>query len=173
MRCPRTGSELKSIDIGGVSVDVSRECGGVFFDSCELQHFDEKHEIRGEVLAEHLSQFHSPLLDETERIECPKCPDVVMMRRYFSPKRMPEIDECPQCGGIWLDVEELKTLRDIYLPERESKVLTAKLIMEVERHPDVVAYQEDHNRLVQRMESLTELLWRIISFVERPRQQPF
>ena len=40
MKCPRTGTELKEIEVGGVKVDISEACGGVWFNNFELQHFD-------------------------------------------------------------------------------------------------------------------------------------
>jgi Zn-finger nucleic acid-binding protein len=40
MKCPRTGGDLTTIKVGGISVEVSNECGGVFFDNFELDNFD-------------------------------------------------------------------------------------------------------------------------------------
>lgn len=37
-----------------------------------------------------------------------------MMRHYFTIKREVIIDECPKCGGIWLDAGELDTIRKEY-----------------------------------------------------------
>ena len=37
--------------------------------------------------------------------------DVVMLRRKFSAAVPVEIDVCPQCGGIWLDSDELAQIR--------------------------------------------------------------
>jgi Zn-finger nucleic acid-binding protein len=34
-----------------------------------------------------------------------------MLRRWFSRKREVEIDECPACGGHWLDAGELAKIR--------------------------------------------------------------
>ena len=104
MKCPRTGEELIAIKVGSITVDVSPGCGGVFFDNYELEHFDEKTEKDGEILLDKLSEYERVVLNEHERINCPKCVDVVMARRYYSPQKVLEIDECPQCGGIWLFV---------------------------------------------------------------------
>ena len=35
-----------------------------------------------------------------------------MLRRKFSASVPVDIDECPQCGGIWLDSDELARIRD-------------------------------------------------------------
>jgi Zn-finger nucleic acid-binding protein len=40
-----------------------------------------------------------------------------MRRRYYSAtKQEVEIDECPACGGIWLDSGELEAIRAQYPP---------------------------------------------------------
>ena len=38
------------------------------------------------------------------------------MRHFFSPKRRVEVDECPNCGGYWLDAGELAAIQG----ERDS-----------------------------------------------------
>ncbi|MFS1424092.1 zf-TFIIB domain-containing protein [Shewanella sp. 10N.286.48.B5] len=114
MKCPRTESNLKQIKVGGIAVDISQACGGVFFDNHELAHFDEQHEKRGTVLIDHLAQFSPPALDYSKRINCPKCTDIVMARQFYSPKHQIEIDICPGCGGIWFDYGELAKLRGLF-----------------------------------------------------------
>src|SRR5262249_49783207 len=43
-----------------------------------------------------------------------RCPDSVLMRHFASAKRAVTIDECPTCGGIWLDAGELERIRSEY-----------------------------------------------------------
>ena len=120
MKCPRTGSNLKAVKVGGITVDISESCGGVFFDNYELEHFDEEIEERGSELANHLKQFTPPAIDLQERISCPKCTDMVMARHYYSPKNEVEIDECRGCGGIWFDFGELEKIRLLF-PKAEDR----------------------------------------------------
>lgn len=120
LKCPRTGTALTKIKVGGISVEFSKACGGVFFDNSELQHFNEKDSKRGEVLSAHLRQFIPQSLDLSQRVKCPKCPSVVMMRRFYSHKSKIELDECPSCGGFWFDYGELEQLRKLY-PTKESR----------------------------------------------------
>lgn len=47
MKCPRTGSQLKTIKVGGIAVNISEQCGGVFFDNLELSKFKSVSDIRG------------------------------------------------------------------------------------------------------------------------------
>lgn len=130
MNCPRTGSKLKSVKVGGITVFISESCGGVFFDNTILKSFEAPTEKRGQVLAKHLQQFHTELIDESKRINCPRCQDIVMMRRYYSPLHIVEIDECPGCGGIWLDSGELDNLRTLFLNPKERAIFRNQLIQE-------------------------------------------
>lgn len=96
---------------GTVTVDVCRGgCGGIWFDNFELKKVDEPHEIDALALLR-IERNDSLLVDYERRRNCPKCPDVVMMRHFFSPRREVEVDECANCGGIWLDPGELAQIR--------------------------------------------------------------
>ena len=83
---------------------------GIRFDRYELMRVDESHESAGE---EPLSIERDPNLsgDRTKRLRCPKGDDAVMARHFFGAKRVVTVDECPQCGGHWLDPGELSTSR--------------------------------------------------------------
>lgn len=159
---------MKTVKVGGISVEVSPGCGGVFFDKFELEHFDESHEIKGDFLSEHLSQFHAPTLDYSQRIKCPKCPSSVMMRRYESPLKIIEVDECPTCAGIWLDSAELETIRKNYPSEAKREALRKEMIAEVERHPSVVADRVEHDRVIASLNNVTSALW-VVLRGSRPR----
>ena len=100
-------------------VDVCRGgCGGIWFDKFELNKFDEPHESAGEELLE-IEQDESIIVDHTKRFKCPRCDDVVMMRHFFSVKKDVEVDECPGCGGFWLDAGELGKIRGLFNTEEE------------------------------------------------------
>lgn len=46
-----------------------------------------------------------------------------MMRRFFTPLHVVEIDECPNCAGIWLDPSELNKIHDNHLTVKEKQLL--------------------------------------------------
>ena len=48
-----------------------------------------------------------------------KC--ITLMRHFFSVKREVEVDECPKCGGFWLDYGELGQIRGQFSSEEERK----------------------------------------------------
>ena len=82
--------------------------------------FDEPHESAGTELLE-VERNPSPQIDPDRRHNCPRCETYVMQRHFFSVKMAVEIDECPGCGGMWLDAGELASIRSLYASEEERK----------------------------------------------------
>jgi Zn-finger nucleic acid-binding protein len=120
MKCPRTGTVLKEIDVDGTKVDISEACGGLWLDGYELLKFDEAKESAGEKLVDMLAEYSSDSIDFEKRLNCPRDPEVVMMRRFYSVNRSIEIDECLKCGGVWLDAGELTQIRESF-PTKEAR----------------------------------------------------
>ncbi len=112
MNCPACHHALSSRTAGDVTVDVcDGGCGGIWFDHFELQKLDEPSESAGEQLLD-VRRDPSVAIDTSKRYHCPKCTDdVVMMRHFSSVKRQVTIDECPECGGVFLDAGELRGIR--------------------------------------------------------------
>jgi Zn-finger nucleic acid-binding protein len=102
-----------------VTVDVCASgCAGLWFDAAELKKVDEAAEAEGEKL---LDLVPVAPAKSTDRRACPHCADVVMTRHFTSTKKDVEIDECPQCGGVWLDTGELAALRAEYKVDANRK----------------------------------------------------
>jgi Zn-finger nucleic acid-binding protein len=82
--CPACGNSLTTTTAGRITVDVcERGCGGIWFDRYELMKVDEADESAGEGLLE-VARDLGVHVDLSERLYCPKCPDVVMMRHLSS-----------------------------------------------------------------------------------------
>ena len=162
MKCPRTGKDLKPVTVGGIEIDLSMGCGGVWFDQLELEHFDEVHEEAGALLVQHMKDYHKPLENSGARLKCPKDTDVVMMRRYYSPLQQIEIDECPQCGGIWLDAEELGGVRDLFPSKEKREKIGREFVEKVLNSPEVKEHQSESKQLSEKLEKLNNVLWSII-----------
>lgn len=128
MQCPVCSTQLTEIQAGGIKVDVCvGGCGGMWFDQLELKQLDEPHESEGqELLLVDVKQKSTPNT-ETRR-DCPKCRDQIMMRHFQSPKRQVAIDDCPECGGIWLDSGELSTIRSLYTSDTERNAHIESII---------------------------------------------
>jgi Zn-finger nucleic acid-binding protein len=118
MKCPACDNKLTQLQVGEVAVDVCRGgCGGIWFDWFELKKMDEPFEQVGDALD--IERDESIQVNPEQRRHCPHCGKVVMMRHFFSVKREIEVDECPKCGGFWLDYGELAHIREQYGSEAE------------------------------------------------------
>jgi len=131
MKCPTCNTQLTEETLGDVVVDVCKlGCGGIWFDNWELKKLDEPHEHLGEPLLD-VKVAPGIEVDRSKKIECPKCDGITMMRHFFSVKREVEVDECAACAGIWLDVGELKKIRDQYNTEEDRKQAAKEYFDEV------------------------------------------
>jgi Zn-finger nucleic acid-binding protein len=111
MECPACSHQLSELQIGSLRVDACRGgCGGIWFDVFELQQVDDPGDSADSALFEipRSVNFH---IDPAHRRECPRCLQMKLKRRLFSPKIAVEVDECPACGGFWLDAGELHQIR--------------------------------------------------------------
>jgi Zn-finger nucleic acid-binding protein len=113
MQCPRCGNSLATVRAGSLETDICQSCAGIWFDRFELNKVDETHELLGEFLLDELVPRDRLLVATSSRLRCPRDTDVVMMRRRFSPEQPIMIDECPACGGVWLDADELSAIRSL------------------------------------------------------------
>lgn len=121
MKCPACGNDLTPKTVGDLTVDTCQGgCGGIWFDQLELKKVDEQQEAAGEALLD-IPRDPSIQLDARAKHRCPKCQDIVMMRHFFSVKRHVAVDECGQCGGVWLDVGELAAIRNLFDSEEARK----------------------------------------------------
>ncbi len=131
MQCPACGNNLKEKVVSGVTVDICEHgCGGIWFDNFEIKKFDEPHETSGEEIL-NIQRNPHVVVDRNQRLKCPKCSDIVMMRHFFSIKKEVEIDECPGCGGIWLDVGELARIRELFETEQQRHQAAKEYFNEV------------------------------------------
>jgi|SRR5271165_2657332 len=111
MKCPACFNELTQTQVGSLVVDVCQGgCGGIWFDAFELQRVDEDAETAGEPLL-HIQRDERIVVDTSRKRDCPRCAEVRLYRHFFSAKRRVEVDECPSCGGYWLDGGELAQIR--------------------------------------------------------------
>ena len=120
MKCPACGKELRQMVVGGVTVDVCEGgCGGIWFDNYELKKFDEPHEAAGEELLD-IKRNENIRVDHAAKRKCPLCKNMPMQRHFSSVKQEVSVDECPNCGGFWLDAGELAGIRQLYGSEEEG-----------------------------------------------------
>jgi uncharacterized protein len=112
MKCPACFNELTQKQVGRLTVDVCQDgCGGIWFDAFEMEQVDEEEEAAGEALLD-IPRDDRVLVDRSRKRECPRCPEIKLHRHFFSAARRVEVDQCPNCGGYWLDAGELAQIRD-------------------------------------------------------------
>ena len=107
MICPACKNPLREKGAGGLTLDICYGgCGGIWFDAKELER----------ISANAANSLHSiwsvPVnsVKLTEPRKCPRCPDTVLDRKWFSDSKKVEIDQCPKCGGVWLDAGEFSQI---------------------------------------------------------------
>ena len=131
MECPGCGNQLAEMNVADVTVDVCKGgCGGIWFDQFELKKFDEPHESAGQALLD-IQRDESIIIDRTKKFKCPKCDNIVMMRHFFSVKKEVGVDECPGCGGFWLDYGELRKIRSLFNTEQERNQAADEYFSEI------------------------------------------
>ena len=109
MKCPACKSPLREKGAGGMTLDICYGgCGGIWFDKAELENVS----ARAATTLHSVWQVPVGKVNLTEPRLCPRCPQQVLDRKWFSPLEKVEIDECPQCGGIWLDAGEFSRIYD-------------------------------------------------------------
>ena len=130
MICPACGNQLGQLVAAGVVLDVCNGgCGGIWFDSFELQKVEAAQAVTGDI------QISIPVdasikVDYAKRRCCPKCGDVVLMRHFYSKRRGVVVDECPSCAGFWLDAGELEQIRaerEALEAEETSKAIVTRM----------------------------------------------
>lgn len=129
MKCPRCSKLLKVMKANQVELNVCHGgCGGIWFDNFEIKKLDEQHEADHEFLAT-LQNAPTTRVNLEQRLNCPKCTNIVMLRNFFSVKKSVEVDHCGGCGGYWLDAGELIRINNEYATE-EARNAAAKEVFD-------------------------------------------
>jgi uncharacterized protein len=119
LECPACGHGLVAKHVDDLVVDAcDGGCGGVWFDNGEIEEVDDRDEVAGSVLTGIEQRWASAVNHERKRA-CPRCEGILMQKRQYGPRQPVEIDECPGCGGIWLDAGELEAIRNAFESSEE------------------------------------------------------
>lgn len=103
MKCPACKNPLREKSAGDMTLDFCYGgCGGIWFDAAELGRVS----ARAATTLHTIWQIPVSTVKLTEPRPCPRCPETILDRKWFSELKQVEIDQCPKCGGVWLDVGE-------------------------------------------------------------------
>jgi Zn-finger nucleic acid-binding protein len=109
MKCPACKNPLREKGAGGMTLDVCYGgCGGIWFDAAELERVN----ARAATTLHTIWNVPVSNVKLTEPRQCPRCPEQLLERKWFSDAKKVEIDQCPKCGGIWLDAGEFSRIYD-------------------------------------------------------------
>lgn len=166
MKCLRCQAEMKTFKNKNVEVDVCASgCGGVWFDGRELKKMDESHEVE-DSFVKSLSQTKVTKVEvKDQRLNCPKCKNIVLMRRFYSPSRSVELDECAGCGGLWFDAGEYTHILKEYPTEESRKKAAQSFVDDVfgQKFEKLIADQQERKEKIEKislaLEAITPSKW--------------
>jgi Zn-finger nucleic acid-binding protein len=131
MNCPACEKTLEKMMIENISLDVCKGgCGGIWFDNFELMKIDEPDEYDAEALMD-VEIDENIRVDHEAKRKCPVCENQLMLRHFFSVRRAVSVDECPRCGGVWLDYGELGQIRRQFSSEEEKTKAAGEYFQDV------------------------------------------
>ena len=131
MICPACKNPLREKNAGGITLDVCYGgCGGIWFDTLELERVD----ARAATTLHSIWTIPATNVKLDEPRMCPRCPDRVLDRKWFSDKKEVEIDQCPICRGIWLDAGEFTRVYYEMKGARARMPLWAAAMAVIEEH---------------------------------------
>ena len=111
MQCPACFNALTEVQVGSVKLDVCEHgCGGIWFDAFEMQRVEKEHHGVGDALV-NVTRDPALRVDFSLKRACPRCDGIKLKRHFFSARKQVEVDQCPNCGGYWLDADELEKIR--------------------------------------------------------------
>lgn len=109
MKCPACKNPLREKSAGEMTLDMCYGgCGGIWFDATELQRVS----ARAATTLHSIWNVPTSHVKLTEPRRCPRCPELILERKWFSDLQKVEIDQCGKCGGIWLDAGEFSRIYD-------------------------------------------------------------
>ncbi len=156
MKCPACNNQLSQVTIEALTVDVCKNgCGGIWFDNFELNKVDEKHESAGESLLQ-IEKDSDVVVDRDKKRLCPKCDNQKMMTHFISTKREMEVDECPACGGFWLDAGELGQIRNQFETEADRKHAAKEYFTDV-FGDDLAKMRAESDKKLQKVRSIAKI----------------
>ena len=118
MNCPRCGSELRSVEYDGQTVDVCPACKGEWLQAGELQKIVEHHDevfTPQEIASLDAvnKEIYTAEKDDHDELNCPCCGNVRMEHFNYGDTSGILLHKCTECGGIWMDKDQLSKVEEV------------------------------------------------------------
>lgn len=137
---PATGLPMKSIVVLGVTIDVCPQTGGIWFDEGELQ-LIKGASVRAFVDLEKIAVPEAtPAPQAATARQCPNDQTPLRTYRYLFNSNV-FLDECPKCGGIWIDDGELQSM---HLVLAEQSAYPTEIPKEVVAQMELARFESEH-----------------------------
>jgi hypothetical protein len=118
MKCPRCREDLKPVEYDHQIVEVCSGCQGEWLPAGELQALVEHHDevFQPQELAS-LNAMDKEIFtaekDDHDELNCPVCETVLMEHFNYADTSGIILHKCRDCGGIWMDKDELKKIEEL------------------------------------------------------------
>lgn len=115
MKCPDCSNTLRRMRYEGVEIHTCDGCGGEFIGPQQLVHIVRTRDARFDAqlkakLADRQPLFGVPVEETDRALACPACEVDMTIVNYGGDSGV-FIDKCRDCGGVWLDNEELEKIQ--------------------------------------------------------------
>lgn len=122
--CPSCKHSLSPVTTDSVMVDICDSgCGGIWFDKSELDRFENPAVFLPPQLFRVLPNS-IVAIDRNKSRNCPRCLNQVLHEQLKNETLGIEVDSCLSCGGVWLDLGEINSIRNDKekIAEMESEI---------------------------------------------------
>lgn len=117
MQCPNCHGSLREITYEDALIHTCDDCGGEFIGAEALSHIvatrvEQFPEAEAADLSDLKPEFgsSSPGAKMLPTLNCPQCEGVMSVGNYGGDSGI-FIDRCDDCGGVWLDQDELENVQ--------------------------------------------------------------
>lgn len=115
MNCPTCRAALRSMMYEGVDIHTCDGCGGEFVGPEQLSQIIQTREARfgggvEQALRTRRPSFGAPA--DTRALDCPGCGGKTRTINYGGDTGV-SVDRCVECGGLWLDHDELELVQGL------------------------------------------------------------
>ncbi len=149
--CPACKKNLVTVTISEIEIEACMNgCGGIWFDAAEIFRFTASGTAdNGDNNLQKLLEFKpSPDTENREKLTCMKC-GIKMRRHEYREGSGIFVDECYDCGSIWLDGGELGAILDnpaVKLSNKEREDMAKDLKKKLEMEKINRAAEEERRR---------------------------